>query len=58
MADKVWLSDADVGTSFGTIRQWVWVQALTNPNFPQPVKLTLRWSRFSLREIQQFKQSC
>ena len=40
MTDKVWLADAEVGTRFGTTRQWVWVQARTNPKFPQPVKLT------------------
>ena len=33
MADKVWLTDTDVGTRFGTTRQWVWVQARTNLNF-------------------------
>ena len=31
MTDKVWLTDAEVGTRFGTTRQWVWVQARTNP---------------------------
>ena len=55
MADKVWLTDADVGTRFGTTHQWVCVQARTNPNFPQPVKLTPRWSRWSLREIEEFE---
>ena len=55
MTDKVWLTDADVGTRFGTTRQWVWVQARTNPKFPQPVKLTTRWSRWSLREIEEFE---
>ncbi|MDA9990818.1 hypothetical protein N9E48_08435 [Paracoccaceae bacterium] len=40
MADKVWLTDTEVGTRFGSTRQWVWMQAKTNPRFPQPVKLT------------------
>ena len=48
MADKVWLTDKEVGTRFGSTRQWVWVQARMNPNFPQPVKLTARWSRSPL----------
>nr|BDD46447.1 hypothetical protein 5 [Paracoccaceae bacterium] len=47
MTDKVWLTDTEVGTRFGTTRQWVWVQARTNPKFPQPVKLTARWSRWA-----------
>ena len=55
MADKVWLTDADVGTRFGITRQWVLVQVCTNPNFPRPVKLTPRWSRWSLREIEEFE---
>ena len=58
MADKVWLTNADVGTKFGTTRQSVWVLSRTNPNFPHPVKLMLRWSRLSLRKLQEFKQSC
>jgi len=56
MTDKVWLTDAEVGTRFGTTRQWVWVQARTNPKFPQPVKLTARWSRWALQEIEAFEQ--
>ena len=56
MTDKVWLTDAEVGTRFGTTRQWVWVQARTNPKFPQPVKLTDRWSRWPLQEIEAFEQ--
>ncbi|MDA0318821.1 MAG: hypothetical protein EBT20_14755 [Alphaproteobacteria bacterium] len=56
MTDKVWLTDAEVGTRFGTTRQWVWVQARTNPQFPQPVKLTARWSRWALQEIEAFEQ--
>ena len=35
MADKVWLTDTEVGTRFWTTRQWVWVQARTNPKFTQ-----------------------
>ena len=54
MTDKVWLTDAEVGTRFGTTRQWVWMQARTNPKFPQPVKLTARWSRWALKEIEAF----
>ena len=30
MADKVWLTDAEVGTRFGSIRQWVWTQSRKN----------------------------
>ena len=56
MTDKVWLTDAEVGTRFGTTRQWVWAQARTNPKFPQPVKLTDRWSRWALQEIEAFEQ--
>ena len=56
MADKVWLTDAEVGTRFGTTRQWVWVQARTNHKFPQPEKLTARWSRWDLKEIEAFEQ--
>ena len=56
MTDKVWLTDAEVGTRFGTTRQWVWVQARTNPKFPQPVKLTARWSRCALKETEAFEE--
>ena len=56
MTDKVWLTDADVGKRFGTTRQWVWVQARTNPKFPKPVKLNAHWSRWALQEIEAFKQ--
>ena len=56
MTDKVWLTEAEVSTRFGTTRQWVWVQARTNPKFPRPVKLTARWSRWSLQEIEAFEQ--
>ena len=56
MTDKVWLTDAEVGTRFGTTRQWVWVQARTNPKFPQTVKLTARRSRWALQEIEAFEQ--
>ena len=55
MTYKVWLTDAKVGTRFGTTRQWVWVQARTDPNFPQPVKSISRWSRWSLLEIEEFQ---
>ena len=55
MIDKVWLTDAKVGTRFGTTRQWVWVQARTNPNFPHPLKSMSRWSRWSLREIEELQ---
>ena len=54
MADKERLTDKDVGARFGSTRQWVWVQARTTPNFPQPVKLTARWSRWALQEIEAF----
>ena len=53
MTDKVWLTDTEVGTRFGTTRQWVWVKARTNPKFTQPVKLTARWA---LQEIEAFEQ--
>ena len=56
MTDKVWLIHAEVGTRFGTTRQRVWVQARTNPKFPQPLKLTARWSRWALQEIEAFEQ--
>ena len=56
MADTVWLTDAEVGTRFGSTRQWVWVQSRTNPEFPKPVKLTARWSRWSLAEIEAFEE--
>ena len=56
MADKERLTDKEVDTRFGSTRQGVWVQARTNPNFPQPVKLTARWSRWSLQEIEAFEQ--
>jgi len=53
MADTVWLTDAEVGTRFGSTRQWVWVQSRTNLEFPKPVKLTPRWS---LAEIEAFEE--
>ena len=53
---KEWLTDIEVGTRFGSTRQWVWAQARTNPKFPQPVKLSPRWSRWSLQEIEAFEQ--
>ena len=56
MADKERLTDKEVGTRFGSTRQWVWVQARTTPNFPQFVKLTARWSRWALQEIEAFEQ--
>ena len=52
MADKVWVTDAEVGTRFGSTRQKLWAQARPNPQFPQPVKLTPCWSRWSLAEIE------
>jgi predicted DNA-binding transcriptional regulator AlpA len=55
MADKVWLTDAEVGSRFGSTRQLVWAQARTNPQFPQTVKLTSRWFRWSLAEIEAFE---
>ena len=55
MTDKVWLTDVEVGSRFGSTRQWVWVQARTNPKFPQPVKFTARFSRWSLQEIEAFE---
>ena len=58
MADKVWLTNADVGTRFGTTRQWVWVQARTNPNFPQPAKLTARCPAGHHVRMSSLKQSC
>ena len=57
MSNKVWLTDAEVGTRFGSTRQWVWSQARSNPNFPKPVKLSTRWSRWSLQEIEAFEQA-
>ena len=56
MADKVWLTDANVGTRFDTNRQWVCVQARTYPKFTQPVKLNARWSQWALQEIEVFEQ--
>ena len=53
---KEWLTDIEVGTRFGSTRQWVWAHARTNPKFPQPVKLSPRWSRWSLQEIEAFEQ--
>lgn len=55
MADKVWLNDTEVGTRFGSTRQWVWGQVKTNPKFPRPLKLTARWSRWCLTEIEAFE---
>ena len=57
MADKVWLTDADVGVRFGSTRQWVWAQARNNPNFPKPVRLSTRWSRWCLEEIEAFEKA-
>ena len=57
MSDKVWLTDAEVGNRFGSTRQWVWSQARTNPDFPKPIKLSTRWSRWSLQEIVAFEQA-
>jgi len=57
MSNKVWLTDAEVGNRFGSTRQWVWSQARSNPNFPKPVKLSTRWSRWSLQEIEAFEQA-
>ena len=42
MADKVWLSYAEVGTKLGLTRQWVWSQVKANPDFPRLIKLTAR----------------
>ena len=42
MADKVWLTDTEVGTRFGSTRQWVWSQVKANPDFPRLIKLTAR----------------
>jgi predicted DNA-binding transcriptional regulator AlpA len=52
MTDKIWLTDTEVGTRFGSNRQWVWTQARNNPQFPRPVKITPRWSRWCLQEIE------
>ena len=35
MADKVWLTDSEVGKRFGSTRQWVWGQVKSNPIFLQ-----------------------
>ena len=56
MTDKIWLTDTEVGTRFGSTRQWVWTQARNNPQFPRPVKITPRWSRWCLQEIEAFEQ--
>ena len=56
MTDKVWLTDTEVGTRFGSTRQWVWTQARNNPQFPRPVKITPRWTRWCLQEIEAFEQ--
>jgi predicted DNA-binding transcriptional regulator AlpA len=55
MTDKIWLTDTEVGTRFGSTRQWVWTQARNNPQFPRPVKITPRWSRWCLQEIEAFE---
>ena len=55
MTDTVWLKDKEVGKRFGSTRQWVWEMARTHPKFPQPVKLTTRWTRWSLKEIEKFE---
>ena len=55
MTDTVWLKDKEVGKRFGSTRQWVWEMARTHPKFPQPVKLTTRWTRWSLKEIEAFE---
>ena len=52
MTDKIWLTDTEVGARFGSTRQWVWTQARNNPQFPRPVKITPRWSRWCLQEIE------
>lgn len=46
MTDKIWLTDREVGTRFGNTRQRVWTQARKNLQFPRPVKITPRWSRW------------
>ena len=51
----VWLKDKEVGKRFGSTRQWVWEMARTHPKFPQPVKFTPRWTRWSLSEIEAFE---
>jgi predicted DNA-binding transcriptional regulator AlpA len=56
MTDKIWLTDTEVGTRFGSNRQWVWTQARNNHQFPRPVKITPRWSRWCLQEIEAFEQ--
>ena len=45
MANKVCLTDAEVGTKFGTTHQWV--VSKNNAKFPQPVKADrplVRWA--------------
>ena len=56
MTHRVWLTDAEVGTRFGTTRQWVWTQARANPKFPLPVRLSSHWTRWSLVKIEAFEQ--
>jgi predicted DNA-binding transcriptional regulator AlpA len=56
ITDKVWFVETEVSTSFGTTRQWVWTQALNNSQFPPPVKIAPRWSRWCLQEIEAFEQ--
>jgi len=56
MSEKVWLSDIEVGKRFGTTRQWVWTQARVNPKFPKPVKMTHRWTRWNVAEIEKFEK--
>ena len=48
MTDKVWLTDAEVSTRFGTTRQWV----VKQDTFP--LKLTDRWSRWAVQEREWF----
>ena len=56
MTDKISLTDTEVGTRFVSTRQWVWTQARNYPYFSRPVKITPRWSRWCLQEIEAFEQ--
>lgn len=49
--NSLWLSDRQFGERLGVCRTTIWRRARTEPDFPQPVKLSRGCSRWRLADI-------
>lgn len=53
----VYLSDRDLAARWGVVRQTPWDWTKSKPNFPQPVKLSERCTRWRLDEIEAWESA-